>query len=57
MECPIQYVSQKLGHENIAVTYKLYAHFLPGDDGGSADTWADVTCVNGEGFSGLPPAT
>lgn len=39
---PIQYVSQRLGHENIQITYKIYAHFLPGDDGGSADVWQSV---------------
>lgn len=31
---PIQYVSSRLGHESIEITYKIYAHFLPGDDGG-----------------------
>ena len=39
---PIQYVSQRLGHENIQITYRIYAHFLPGDDGGSADVWQSV---------------
>ncbi len=39
---PIQYVSQRLGHENVAVTYRFYAHFLPGDDGGSAEAWEKV---------------
>lgn len=41
-DVPIQYVSQRLGHENIQITYKIYAHFLPGDDGGSADVWQSV---------------
>lgn len=53
---PIQYVSQRLGHENIAITYRFYAHFLPGDDGGSAETWGEAVCVEGEDYAGLPPA-
>ena len=39
---PIQYVSQRLGHEDISTTYRFYAHFLPGDDGGCAKTWQEV---------------
>lgn len=52
----IQYVSQRLGHENIAITYRFYAHFLPGDDGGSADTWGEVACIGGDAYAGFPPA-
>lgn len=39
---PIQCVSQRLGHENIQITYRIYARFLPGDDGGFADVWQSV---------------
>ncbi len=52
----IQYVSQRLGHENIAITYKFYAHFLPGDDGGSAEAWGEVAYIGGDAYAGLPPA-
>jgi len=51
----IQYVSQRLGHENIAITYRFYAHFLPGDDGGSADTWGEVAYIGGDVYAGFPP--
>ena len=51
---PIQYVSQRLGHENVAVTYRFYAHFLPGDDGGSAKTWERV--ISDEGTARTLPS-
>lgn len=42
---PIQYVSMRLGHESIEITYKTYSHFLPGDDGGSADAWSKLATL------------
>ncbi len=42
---PIQYVSMRLGHESIEITYKTYSHFLPGDDGGSADAWSKLAAL------------
>lgn len=53
---PIQYVSQRLGHENIQITYKIYAHFLPGDDGGSADVWQSVFGAEKSQNAGFPSA-
>lgn len=39
---PIQYISMRLRHESIEITHKTYGHFLPGDDGGSADAWSKL---------------
>lgn len=36
---PIERVSQRLGHESVDITYRYYAHFIPEDDGGAAETW------------------
>lgn len=52
---PIQYVSARLGHESIEITYRTYSHFLPGDDGGSAEKWGDLAAMP-EDIIGLLPA-
>ena len=52
---PIQYVSMRLGHESIEITYKTYSHFLPGDDGGSAETWSKLA-ASPDGAPIVPPA-
>lgn len=52
---PIYHVSSRLGHENIEITYKAYSHFIPGDDGGSSDTWSDLATLP-EGAIALLPA-
>ena len=53
---PIQYVSSRLGHESIEITYKIYAHFLPGDDGGSSEKWGDLAELPKDVFGLLPAA-
>ena len=53
---PIQYVSMRLGHESIEITYKTYSHFLPGDDGGSADAWSKLAALPGAAPNMLPAA-
>lgn len=53
---PIQYVSMRLGHEGIEITYKTYSHFLPGDDGGSADAWSKLATPPGTVLLALPAA-
>ena len=53
---PIQYVSSRLGHESIEITYKIYAHFLPGDDGGSSEKWGDLAALPKDIFGLLPAA-
>lgn len=52
----IQYVSMRLGHESIEITYKTYSHFLPGDDGGSADAWSKLAALPGAAPNMLPAA-
>ncbi len=52
----IQYVSLRLGHENIQITHKIYAHFLTGDDGGSADVWQSVFGTGSADHAGYPIA-
>lgn len=53
---PIQYVSARLGHESIEITYKTYSHFLPGDDGGSADAWSELAALPESVLPALPAA-
>ena len=33
---PVKVVSQRLGHADITVTLKVYAHMMPGDDEAAA---------------------
>lgn len=40
---PIADVSRRLGHESVDITYRFYSHFIPGDDGGTADVWEGAT--------------
>ena len=40
---PIERVSQRLGHESVDITYRVYSHFIPEDDGGAAETWERAT--------------
>ena len=53
---PIQYISSRLGHESIEITYKIYAHFLPGDDVGSSEKWGDLAELPKDIFGLLPAA-
>lgn len=53
---PIQYVSSRLDHESIEITYKIYAHFLPGDDGGPSEKWGDLAELLKDIFGLLPAA-
>lgn len=52
----IQYVSARLGHESIEITYKTYSHFLPGDDGGSSEKWGELAALPKDIFGLLPAA-
>lgn len=35
-DVPVKVVSQRLGHADVGVTLKVYAHVMPGDDGAAA---------------------
>jgi integrase len=34
---PVKVVSQRLGHADVGVTLKVYAHVMPGDDQAAAE--------------------
>ena len=39
---PITTVSERLGHADVNVTLRIYAHMLPSDDARAADTWEKI---------------
>ena len=43
---PVKVLSQRLGHADIAVTLRVYAHVLPGDDAAAAELVAAALTRN-----------
>jgi len=43
---PVKVLSQRLGHPGIAVTLRVYAHVLPGDDAAAAELVAAALSRN-----------
>ena len=39
---PVKVVSQRLGHADIGVTLRIYAHVMPGDDAAAASMAEDL---------------